>query len=142
MFLTDGRLDDLEQVKGYSTQLARAVAAGQRNPVKFVLVGMGNKVEEAQMEELDDLDTGTEVDLWDHKIAAEMRSTVEIFAEVVLENQIVAPTGAIYDPQNQIVKRYSDGLPAKITITLPAGTKWFELEVEGQRIRQNLLSSP
>ncbi|GDY07053.1 hypothetical protein LBMAG52_05390 [Planctomycetia bacterium] len=142
VFLTDGRLDDLEQVKAYSTRLAKAVAAGQRNPVKFVLVGMGDKVDEAQMEELDDLETGTDVDLWDHKIAAEMRSTVEIFAEVVRENQIVAPTGVIYDPQNQIVKRYSDGLPAKITITLPAGTKWFELEVEGQRIRQNLMASP
>jgi hypothetical protein len=26
-----------------------------------------------------------------------------------------------------------------ITITLPAGTKWFELEVEGQRIRQPVM---
>lgn len=142
VFLTDGRLDDLEQVKSYSTQLARSVAAGKRNPVKFVLIGMGDKVDEAEMEELDDLETGTDVDLWDHKIAKEMRSMVEIFAEVVRENQIVSPTGVIYDTPGQIVKRYSDGLPAKITITLPAGSKWFELEVEGQRIRQNLVAVP
>jgi len=138
VFLTDGRLDDLDQVKAYSTQLARSVAAGQRKPVKFVLIGMGDKVEESQMEELDDLDTGTDVDLWDHKIAREMRSVVEIFAEVVRENQIVASTGVLYDSQGQIVKRFSDGLPAMITITLAPGIRWFELEVEGQRIRQNL----
>jgi len=138
VFLTDGRLDDLEEVKAYSTQLARAVATGRRKPVKFVLIGMGDKVDESQMAELDDLDTGTDVDLWDHKISREMRSVVEIFAEVVRENQIVASTGVIHDSQGQIVKRFSDGLPAMITITLPTGTKWFELEVDGQRIRQNL----
>ena len=142
VFLTDGRLDDLEDVKTYSRELARAVEAQQRKPVKFVLVGMGDKIDEAQMEELDDLETGTDVDLWDHKIAAEMRSIVEIFAEVVRDNQIVASTGVIYDSQGQIVKRFSDGLPAKVSITLPAGTAWFELEVEGLRIRQTVTSTP
>ena len=142
VFLTDGRLDDLNEVKVYSTQLAKLISSGQRKPIKFVLVGMGTKIDEAQMEELDDLDTGTDVDLWDHKIAAEMRSMVEIFAEVVRENQIVASAGVVYDAQGQIVKRFSDGLPAMITIALPAGHKWFELEVEGQRIRQTVVPPP
>jgi len=35
------------------------------------------------MVELDDLDSGVDVDLWDHKLAAEMRVLQEIFAEVV-----------------------------------------------------------
>ena len=50
------------------------------------------------MEELDDLDTGTEVDLWDHKLAAEMRVLQEIFAEVVDKNARVADHGRILDP--------------------------------------------
>jgi hypothetical protein len=139
VFCTDGALDDLAEVKAYTMQLARDIAGKHRNPVKCVLVGIGDKVDEGQMEELDDLDTGTEVDIWDHKIAVEMRSVVEIFAEVVRENQIVAPTAILYDQQGNILKRYSDGLAAKISFSLPAGNEWFELEVEGQRIRQSVV---
>ena len=73
VFITDGELHDLDAVKEYSTQLARDVAAKRRRPLKFVLIGVGPNINEGQMEELDDLDTGTDVDLWDHKIASEMR---------------------------------------------------------------------
>ena len=73
VFITDGELHDLDPVKEYSTWLAREVSAKRRNPLKFVLIGVGPAVNEQQMEELDDLDTGTEVDLCDHKLAAEMR---------------------------------------------------------------------
>src|SRR5437764_170737 len=69
IFVTDGQLHDLDEVKDYSRQLARGVAAGKRKPVKFVLIGVGHNVNEKQMEELDDLDTGTPIDLWDHKLA-------------------------------------------------------------------------
>ncbi|MBC7910073.1 MAG: VWA domain-containing protein [Pyrinomonadaceae bacterium] len=139
VFLTDGRLDDLAEVKRYTTELAKEIAAGQRNSVKCVLIGLGDGVNEEQMEELDDLDTGTEIDIWDHKMAKEMRGLVEIFAEVVNENQIVAPTGTIYDSDGNIVKTYSDGVPAKIAFSLPPAAEWFELEVFGQKIRQTVL---
>jgi hypothetical protein len=139
VFITDGELHDLEAVKDYSTRLARAVAAGQRKPLKFVLIGVGSNINEGQMEELDDLDTGTEVDLWDHKIAAEMRVLQEIFAEVVDRHARVSDNGKILDPAGRVVKNYSDtGLPAYLEFELPAGSAYFELEVEGQRIRQGL----
>ena len=67
VFLTDGELHDLDAVKDFSRRLAREIASGKRKPLKFVLIGVGDGVKEAQMEELDDLDTGTSVDLWDHK---------------------------------------------------------------------------
>jgi hypothetical protein len=138
IFLTDGKLDDLDAVKRYTTQLARQIQAGKRNAVKCVLIGVGEQVEESQMEQLDDLDTGTDVDIWDHKIAAEMRSLVEIFAEVVHENQIVAPTARIFDASGNVVKNFSDGLPAKVSFTMPVLSPWFELEVAGQRVRQSV----
>lgn len=138
IFLTDGKIDDLNQVKEYTTQLAKKIASGKQNSVKCVLIGVGNQIDESQMVELDDLDTGTDIDIWDHKIAQEMRSLVEIFAEVVDENQIVAPTGFIFDSQGTIVKRYTDGLPAKIFFSLPINAKFFELEVAGQKIHQEL----
>jgi len=136
LFLTDGKIDDLDAVKAYTKTLARKIAAGKRHPIKCVLIGVGDKIDEGQMEELDDLDTGTEIDIWDHKIAKEMRGLVEIFAEVVNENTIVAPTGTIFDSRGKVVKRFPDGVPARISVTLPLKSDWFELEVGGQRIRQ------
>lgn len=138
LFVTDGKLDDLAEVKRATTALARRIEAGGRNPVKCVLIGVGSAVDEGQMEELDDLDTGTSVDIWDHKIAAEMRGLVEIFAEVVDENQIVAPRARIFDAAGRVAKEFRDGMPAKVTFRLPKSSGWFELEIEDQRIRQPL----
>ncbi len=139
VFITDGELHDLDAVKDYSRQLAREVAAGRHKPLKFVLIGIGPNVNERQMEELDDLQTGTDIDLWDHKLAAEMRVLQEIFAEVVDKNARVADKGKILDPQDRVVKNYSDtGLPAKLDFEMPAGSQYFVLEVEGQRVRQDL----
>ncbi len=139
VFVTDGELHDLDAVKRYSTQLARDIAAKRRNPLKFVLIGVGPSVNEQQMEELDDLDTGTEIDLWDHKLAAEMRVLQEIFAEVVDKNARVADAGKILDHQGNVVKNYSDtGLPALLEFEVAAGTPYFVLEVEGNRVQQDL----
>jgi hypothetical protein len=139
VFITDGELHDLEQVKDYSVRLARNVAKGKSKPLKFILIGVGPNVNEDQMEQLDDLDSGTEVDLWDHKLASEMRVLQEIFAEVVDTNARIADNGKIIDPQGRVVKNYSDtGLPAKLDFELPAGSAYFILEVEGKQIRQDL----
>jgi hypothetical protein len=139
VFITDGELHDLEEVKSYSTRLARDVQAGRVKPLKFVLIGVGPHINEGQMEDLDDLDTGTEVDLWDHKLAAEMRVLQEIFAEVVEKNARVADQGKILDHQGRVVKNYGDtGLPALLEFEVEAGTPYFVLEVEGKQIRQDL----
>src|SRR5262245_37636806 len=135
VFITDGELHDLNAVKAYSTELARAVAAKRRNPVKFVLIGVGPNVNERQMEELDDLDTGTDDDQWEHKIAAEMRQLQEIFAEVVDRNARIADRAKVLDPSGRTIKDYSDtGLTAYLEFEVPAGTPYFTLEVNGNRI--------
>src|SRR5262249_32982584 len=108
VFITDGELHDLDAVKHYSTQLAKDVSLKRRRPVKFVLIGVGPNVNEGQMEELDDLETGTDVDLWDHKIASEMRMLQEIFAEVVDKNARIADKARVLDPQGKLVKDFSD----------------------------------
>jgi hypothetical protein len=139
VFITDGELHDLEEVKEYSTWLAREVQAKRRNPLKFVLIGVGPSVNEAQMEELDDLDTGTDVDLWDHKLATEMRVLQEIFAEVVDKNARIADKARVLDPQGQVVKDYTDtGLTAYLEFEMPAGSAYFTLDVNGSRIHQGL----
>lgn len=139
IFITDGKLDDLEQVKRYTVQLAREIADSKRNPLKCILIGLGDDIDENQMEQLDNLDTGTDVDIWDHKIAKEMRALIEIFSELVTENQIVAPTGTIYDSDGNVVKMLADGVPAKVAFSLPVTSEWFELEVQGRKIRQTVI---
>src|SRR5690242_15898189 len=139
VFVTDGELHDLDEVKRYSVQLARDIAARRRNPVKFVLIGVGPSVNEEQMEELDDLDTGTAIDLWDHKLAAEMRMLQEIFAEVVDKNARIADNGRILDPQGRTIKDYSDtGLSGYLEFEMPASAEYFTLEVNGNKIHQGL----
>jgi hypothetical protein len=139
VFITDGELHDLDAVLAYSKRLAMEIAAGRRNPVKFVLIGVGSDVNETQMEELDDLDTGTEIDLWDHKLASEMHVLQEIFAEVVDKHARVADNGRILDPQGRVVKDFTgSGLPAYLEFEMPAGANYFTLDVNGQRINQPL----
>jgi hypothetical protein len=139
VFITDGELHDLDAVKQYSTWLAKEVAAGRRKPLKFVLIGLGPDANEGQMEELDDLDTGTPIDLWDHKLAKEMRVLQEIFAEVVDRNARVADHGRILDPHGRVLRNYGDtGLPAYLEFEVPVGTPYFTLEVNGHRIHQGL----
>lgn len=139
VFITDGRLDDLEEVKAYTTKLAHEIDAEKRNLVKLVLIGVGNEIDEDQMTELDDLDTGVDVDIWDHKIAVELRALSEIIVELVGENRIVAPTASFYDSNGNEVKKFADGLPAQGTFTMPADSEFFELEVGGQRIKQSVV---
>jgi hypothetical protein len=139
VFVTDGELHDLDVVKRYSKELARDIAARRRNPLKFVLIGVGPNVNEEQMEELDDLETGTPIDLWDHKLAAEMRVLQEIFAEVVDKNARISDHGRILDPQGHVVKDYSDtGMSAYLEFEVPAGVEYFTLEVNGNKIHQGL----
>jgi hypothetical protein len=138
IFITDGRLDDLEAVKSYSRDLAVRIQKGQQAPLKCILIGMGSQVNQTQLKELDDLDTQTGFDLWDYKLATDMRQVTEIFAELVDESVIVAPVANIYDDRGHLIKPFTDGLPARVNFTLPQTSRFFELEVVGQaeRFRQ------
>jgi len=140
VFISDGRLDDLGGVKKYTIQLAREIASGQRNDMKLIMIGVGHKIDESQMVELDDLDTGTDLDLWDHKIAESMQHLAEIFTEVVDENVVVAPQGLIRDSSGNVVLDYRDtGVPALLEFILPAGSTSFSLEIGDKTVTQPLL---
>lgn len=142
VFITDGEIHDQDAVKRYTKLLAQEIATKRRRPVKLVLIGVGPNVNERQMEELDDLDTGTEIDVWDHKLAAEMRQLSEIFAEVVDKNARIADKARILDPQGKVLKDYSDtGMSGYLEFEVPQGTAYFTLEVNGSKIHQGLSDS-
>lgn len=138
IFITDGEISDLEGVKKYTTDLAKRIESGKRNFLKAILIGVGDEINEKQMDELDNLDTGTSVDIWDHKIAHQMKDMLEIFSELVDENQIVAQFAKIFDEDQKLVKSFNDGLPAKIKVSLPMGSKSFCLEADGTTIIQKI----
>ncbi|MCX7664714.1 MAG: VWA domain-containing protein [Gemmataceae bacterium] len=138
VFITDGEIHDLEEVKAYTVKLSKQISQKKRNPLKFVLIGVGPSVNEKQMEELDDLDT--EVDLWDHKLAAEMRQLEQIFSEVVDNNARVAPTGRIVDQTGKVLKDYSDtGVPAYLEFFANPNSQYFTLEIPGLKVSQPLM---
>ena len=142
VFVTDGRIDDLEAVKQYTAELSRKIGAKTALPVKCVLIGVGSNVDESQMVQLDDLpeEMDLPVDIWDHKIAAEMRNLRDIFAEVVDENAIVAPTGRVVDGTGKVAANFADGLPSLIRFALPRDSTEFTLEVGPNRITQKLFA--
>ncbi|MBC7910078.1 MAG: VWA domain-containing protein [Pyrinomonadaceae bacterium] len=152
IFITDGVIEDLAEVQDFSLKLAQQIASGQRQFVKLVLIGIGEEVDEGQMEALDDLDygglkspDGQVIDLWDHKMAAEMQKIEEIFAEVVSSDMILAPSAEILDSAGNHatpngVGSYSDGLPALLDFNVPAGTTEFTLVMPGgQKIVQSIV---
>ena len=146
VFVTDGVIEDLDDVKKYCLQFARQISTGQRSFAKLVLIGVGEEVDEGQMEQLDDMfegsglkdPEGNDIDLWDHKLASEMQKIEEIFAEVVSENTIVAGTGRILDDAGRVIKDFSDGLPALLRFELPKSAKAFTLEFPGGSAAQDL----
>jgi len=139
VLITDGRLDDEQEVAAYTRQLAQEIEGKRRNPVKFVIIGVGDKVDKAQLGRLDDLDTGTDEDIWDAKIAGEMRDIRDLVDELVDENRVVAERATIYDAEGNVVKRFTDGMPGKVVFNLPTSSEHFELEVGDLRIRQTVV---
>ncbi|MHB9130459.1 MAG: vWA domain-containing protein [Armatimonadota bacterium] len=141
IFITDGRLDDLEAVKAYCVKLAQRIERGERNPLKCILIGVGSEIDEKQMIALDDLDTGTDVDIWDHKIAKDLRDVTEIFAELVDDSLIIAPMGTVTDFHGNVAARFTDGLPARVEFRMPKTSTSFVLEMPGvDPIRQSIVT--
>ncbi|HMV50517.1 MAG TPA: VWA domain-containing protein, partial [Blastocatellia bacterium] len=51
VIITDSQLHDAEDIKAYSAQVAKEIAAGRLPRLNFVLVGVGDQVDEEQMED-------------------------------------------------------------------------------------------
>lgn len=139
VFITDGAIEDLEAVKQYSTQLAQEIHTGSRTPLKLILIGLGDQVDERQLTELDNLETGTDQDLYFHKVASRMTELAEIFTELVDGSMILADDGAVHDAKGNEVLSFRDTkVPARFEFDLPAGATGFSLEIAGQKFSQTL----
>ena len=136
VFITDGRLEDFEEVVALTRRLCKEISQGERPPMKLVLVGVGDEIDRAQLSALDDLES--ELDLWDYKVAEELRDLRDIFAEMGDGGSFVAPEGKIYDDQGQLLQQLQSGVPSRLRFRLPAGARGFSLELNGFLLEQPL----
>ena len=138
VFVTDGVLFDADAVKAYSRELAREIAAGRLPRLNFVLVGVGDAVDEEQMEDICHEEYRGVGHLWCHRIAEEINQVAELVAVLVDETMTVAAGGTIYDDSGNAIKIYEARLPAVLEFDIPEGAKSFTLEVGGRRFTQPL----
>lgn len=138
VIVTDGRLSDADDVQRYSAEIAREIAAGRLPRINFILVGVGDDVDEEQLEEIAHTEYKGVGHLWCHRIASEITQVAELVAVLVDENMTVAAGGTIYDDHGKVLKSYEGRLPAVLEFDVPDGAKSFTLEVNGQRYTQPL----
>lgn len=138
IFVTDGQIQDATAVKNYSAEVAKEISAGRLPRVNFILVGVGDAVNEEQMEDISHAEYPGIGHLWCHRVAHEIRKVAELVAVLVDETMTVAAGGTIYDDKGTVVQVYEGRLPAVLEFKVPEGAKSFTLEVNGQRYTQPL----
>ncbi|QSQ23344.1 VWA domain-containing protein [Pyxidicoccus parkwayensis] len=136
VIITDSQLSDGNDVRAYATQVAKEIAAGRLPRMNFVFVGVGDQVDEEQMEEISHEKYPGVGHLWCHRIADRMEEMAELVAVLVDETMTVAAGGTITDEQGKVLKSYEGRLPAVLEFDVPATCKAFTLEVAGQKFTQ------
>lgn len=136
IFFTDGHIEDLKKVKQYTLGLAKDILAGKRAQIKCVLIGIGDNIDEAGMDDLDGLAAQANINIWDHMIVQDFQAVLNLFGEIIRDTRIVAKNGAVYDARGNPIRIFPDGLPNYFVFTIPATSPWFELELGENRIRQ------
>ncbi|HZI11320.1 MAG TPA: vWA domain-containing protein [Myxococcus sp.] len=138
VIVTDGQLHDAEEVEKFSAQVAHDIASGKLPRLNFVLVGVGDGIDEEQLEKIAHMEFPGVGHLWCHRIAKEITQVAELVAVLVDENMTVAAGGTVYDDKGKVLKTYEGRLPAVLEFEVPEGAKSFTLEVNGQRYTQPL----
>ena len=146
VFVTDGIIEDLSEVKQYCFQYAQEIANKSKPFIKMLLIGIGDEVDEGQMEELDKMfegknikdASGQDIDIWDHQLASDMNKLEQVFKELVSEDITVIDSGRILNQAGKVCKDYSDGVPALLRFNLPSGSTAFTLEFSGGSIIQSI----
>jgi hypothetical protein len=144
VIITDGLIEDEKDCIAYCLQIGKEMAEKKRKPLKLVLIGIGEEVDEDQLEHFDNMfeGTGIKYDLWSHGAVASMREESDILAvlygELMQEDTIVAPTGKVEDGSGKILKTWSDGMPGKFRFILPQGEKKFVIRTPKQDVTQDV----
>ncbi len=136
VIITDSQIHDAADIRAYSTQVAKEIQAGRLPRINFVLVGVGDQVDEEQMEHICHEEYPGVGHLWCHRVADRMEEMAELVAVLVDETMTVAAGGTISDDKGNVLKVYEARLPAVLEFKVPEGCKSFTLEVAGQKFTQ------
>ena len=136
VIVTDSQIHDPDDVKAYSAQVAKEIAAGRLPRLNFVLVGVGAQVDEEQMEAIAHEQYPGVGHLWCHRHADQMEEMADLVAVLVDETMTVAAGGTVSDARGQVLRVYEGRLPAVLEFEVPEDCTEFVLEVNGQRFPQ------
>ncbi|MDA0838247.1 MAG: hypothetical protein O3B01_17050 [Planctomycetota bacterium] len=141
VFITDGYIDDINEVKSYTATLAGRIASGKRNPMKCFVIGLGIEVDERQLIDLSNLATGTNINVWDYEKAENLRQVTDLIRDIVDEIATDSSTpGKVFDDQGAELQAWPEGIPPKASFRIADVAQHFELELDGhgERVRQEL----
>lgn len=138
IIVTDGEIFDAGQVKAYSQKIGQEIVAGTLPPLNFVFVGVGNAVNEEQMEDICHADYAGLEHMWCHRVAAEMDEIAQLVAVLVDETMSISSSGRLLDHQGNVLKVYEGRIPAVLEFTVPEGCHRFALEINGERYEQEI----
>jgi len=142
--ITDGIIEDEQDCINYCLKVGKEMASGKMKPAKLVLIGIGEEVDEDQLERFDDMfeGTGIDYDLWSHGMVASMQDEADIlnvlYGELMDEDTIVAPNGRVETASGQQIATWPDGLPGKFRFVLPKGENEFTIRVPNQSVTQDI----
>jgi hypothetical protein len=139
--VTDRRIDDADEVKAFSQQVARQIGCGRLPRTNFILVGVGDRVDPEQLEHIG-RDTFPGIGpVWRHRTAADLDQVADVVAGLVDATMTVAAGGAVVDDAGRVLKIYEGRLPAVLEFDIPEDCRQFTLEVNGQRYNQPLAAA-
>lgn len=144
VIITDGIIEDEKESIDYCLTIGKEMASGKRKPVKLILIGIGQEVDEGQLERFDDMfeGTGIDYDLWSHGMVASMQDESDILAvlygELIDEETVIADSGRVEDAAGKVLINWSDGMPGKFRFVLPKGQNQFTIKAGGQEVTQDV----
>ena len=144
VIITDGIIEDEQDCIQYCLKIGKSMAGKQPEPFKLVLIGIGEEVDEGQLERFDDMfeGSGIEYDLWSSGLVASMQDEDDIlgviFGELMSEDNIIAPTGRVFDSSGRQLAEWPDGMPGKFRFTLPKGETEFVIRIPNQEVSQDI----
>lgn len=138
-FLTTGHVDDLAAVDEYSKDLASKICSGQRNPIKFILVGIGERIARTVLRRLDTLKTGTPLDLWDYWIVKDVPDLFKMYPEMIDSHRVVGTQGVVRNSAGTIVADYrKSGVPSLLRFELSEDASRFSVDMGRLAVTQRI----
>lgn len=143
VIITDGIIEDEKDCMDYCMKVGKELAAGKRKEIKLVLVGVGEEVDEGQLERFDDMfeGSGIDVDLWSHGVASSMRDESDIigvlFGELMTEELEIADSGSVSDGAGNEIQSF-EPMPGKFRFVLPKGATSFTVHTPRGDVTQDV----